>query len=284
MAEGSEQATAKSWMTVDRRTIEARFETLVRANRTTIAIVFPLVGAILMAAGLEGIIPRWIAMHPYLLLFATLVMRTPLVAGLLPLVDRRGLAGLLVLSGFTYGIEFLGVTTGFPYGEFVYRTDLGPMLFGEIPAALPIFFFPLLLNSYLLIVLLLPQASRYQSIPLATAVVITMDLVLDPAAVALGFWEYTAVGVYYDVPVSNYVGWLGSATVAAIIVGMSFEPDRLRERLRSCEFMLDDFVSFILLWGLLNLYFGHVVPVVIAGGLTALLYTVRRFDFPIFGD
>ncbi|MDY6817716.1 MAG: bisanhydrobacterioruberin hydratase [Halobacteriales archaeon] len=283
MAEGSEQASARGWSTLNRRAIEARFEGVVRANRTTIAVVFPLVGATLMAAGLEGIIPRWIAMHPYLLLFATLVMRTPLFAGLLPLIDRRGLAGLVALTAFTYGIEFLGVTTGFPYGEFVYQTDLGPMLFGEIPAALPIFFFPLLLNSYLLILLLLPRAGRLQTIPLAAAVVITMDFVLDPAAVALGFWEYAAAGVYYGVPASNFLGWLGSGTVAAIIVGVSFDPDRLRDRLRSCEFMLDDFVSFVVLWGLLNLYFGHAIPVAIAGGLTTLLYTVGRFDFPIFG-
>ncbi len=51
------------------------------------------------------------------------------------------------------------MTTGWPYGQFEYLVDLGPMLFGTVPLGLPVFFLPLVLNSYLLCLLLLGGAT-----------------------------------------------------------------------------------------------------------------------------
>ena len=87
----------------------------------------------------------------------TMVMRLPLVAGLKPLADKKLLTGIGLLTVYSYVIEFIGVETGFPYGNFSYGIDLGPMLFGKIPIGLPIFFIPLVLNSYILALLLFPE-------------------------------------------------------------------------------------------------------------------------------
>ncbi|WP_254545334.1 bisanhydrobacterioruberin hydratase [Halomarina pelagica] len=265
-----------------RARVETRLDDLVRGNRFVISVVFPVVGAVLLVASAESLLGP-LAYNPYLILAGVVVMRLPLVAGVAPLLDRRATAALLALTLYAYGIEYLGVTTGWPYGEFEYAIDLGPMLFGAIPVGLPVFFFPLVLNSYLLCLLLLGgRADRARvRLPVVVLAVLGMDLVLDPAAVSVGFWRYAGGGAYYGVPLSNYLGWVLSATVAVAAFDLGFERAGLRHRLRECEFMLDDLVSFVLLWGPINAYFGNWVPVGVAAlfGL-GLLYT-DRFDFDV---
>ncbi|PSP84125.1 carotene biosynthesis protein [Halobacteriales archaeon QS_6_64_34] len=266
----------------DRHNVAARLDTLVRKHRFTIAVVFPLVGAVTLLASAKGLLPPPLAFNPFFVLFGTLVMRLPLVAGVAPLLDREATLALVTLTLYSYGIELVGVHTGWPYGEFTYGVDLGPMLFGEVPLGLPVFFFPLVLNAYLLVVLLLDDWA--ESTPvwlLATlATVMLVDLVLDPGAVAIGFWEYR-VQQFYGVPWSNYLGWVLSGSVAVLLFDLGFDRAGLRRRLEECEFMLDDLVSFVLLWGGINLFYANWIPVGLAALLgTGLLWT-ERFDFDL---
>lgn len=268
---------------VTRERVEARLDALVAENRFTIAVVFPLMGAVLLVASAEALLPGPLNFNPYLVLFGTLVMRLPLVAGVAPLMDRRAWVALGLLTAYAYGIEYLGVTTGWPYGAFAYGVDLGPMLFGEVPLGLPVFFFPLVLNSYLLCLLLLGDraASAFVRLPVVIATVLAVDLVLDPGAVALGFWAYDGGGAYYGVPWSNYAGWVLSATVAVGLFDAAFDHRALVRRVRGCAFMLDDLVSFVILWGGINAYFGNWVPVAVAFLFFLGLVRIDRFDFRV---
>ncbi|UPV73415.1 carotenoid biosynthesis protein [Halorussus limi] len=266
-----------------RRRVEAALSTLVRENRFTIAVVFPLVGAALFVLSHERVLlPAWLAMNPLLVLFGTAVMRLPLVAGLAPLVDRKAGLGLLAVTAYSYAVEYVGVHYGVPYGEFSYQLELGPMV-GGVPVGLPVFFLPLVVNSYLLVLLLFPRAGRVRRTLAALAVVLVVDLVLDPAAVGLGFWTYDGGGVYYGVPLSNFRGWVLSGLVAVSIVEWSFDREALADRLANCEFALDDFVSFVVLWGAMNVYFGNWVPVALASVLATGLVRTDRFDFAGLG-
>jgi len=104
-----------------------------------------------------------------------------------------------------------------------------------------------------------------------------MDIVLDPGAVALGFWSF-GEGGFYGVPLTNYAGWVLSATVAVFLLDASLDRDALLRRLESCEFMLDDMVSFVILWGGINLWFGSLVPALVALLFGAGLVRAERFD------
>lgn len=262
--------------------LEGRLDELVDENRFTIAVVFPTIGAITLLASAEGLLPDPLAFNPYFLLFGVAVMRLPLIAGVAPLITRKAVAGLVVLCGYTYAIEFTGVLTGYPYGAFEYGIDLGPMLAGHVPAALPLFFLPLVMNAYLLCLLLLGDAARRASIrvPVVVAAVVGMDLVLDPAAVAVGFWAFDDGGLYYGVPWLNYAGWVLSATVAVTVLDYVFDSAGLLARLDSCRFMLDDLVSFVILWGGVNAFYGNWIPAALAVGYGYALWKTDRFDFP----
>jgi len=266
----------------DRRGATDRLDALVREHRFTIAVVFPLVGAVTLLASAEGLLPPPLAFNPFFVLFGTLVMRLPLAAGVAPLLDRRATLALAALTVYSYGIELVGVRTGWPYGEFTYGVDLGPMLLGEVPLGLPVFFFPLVLNAYLLVLLLLGRwaDSAVLRLPATLATVLLIDLVLDPGAVGIGFWVYDG-GRFYGVPWSNYLGWLLSGTVAVVLFDVGFDRAGLRRRLAECEFMLDDMVSFVLLWGGINLFYANWIPVGLAALLGAGLLWTDRFDFDL---
>ena len=273
-------ASARS---VDRHDVEALLDRLIRQNRFTIAVVFPVTGALLLLASAEGLLPAILSFNPYLVLLGTVVMRLPLVGGLAPLIDRRAALALCALVLYAYGIEAIGLATGWPYGEFSYGVALGPTLGGELPLGLPVFFLPLVLNSYLLCLLLLGERANNPAVRLGTviAAVIAVDLVLDPGAVALGFWSY-AEGGYYGVPLSNYAGWVLSATVSVLAVDLAFSRTALLARVRECPYVLDDLVSFVLLWGAVNAFYGAWVPVGIAVLFGVGLVQLDRFDFQVW--
>lgn len=263
----------------NKREAELWLDAFVDGNRFTIAVFFPLVGAVMLLGSATGVVPELLRFNPPLILFGTVVMAAPLIVGVLPTVDRRALGGVGLLVSYTYLIEYVGVSTGWPYGEFAYGVSLGPMI-GGIPAALPVFFIPIVVNAYLLCVLLLGQRAASRAVRLAVVIpaVVTMDVVLDPAAVSLGFWSYADGGLFYEVPLSNYAGWVLSATVAVGVLDLTFDRSALESRLRSCGFMLDDLVSFVILWGVINAWFGNWIPVVVAVGFGMAILRTKRFD------
>ena len=262
-----------------RAALEARLERLVREHRVTIAVVFPLVGAVTLVASASGWLPPVLAFNAWLLLFGTIVMRLPLAGALAPLFDRRAALWFGGLIAYAYAIEYVGLATGWPYGEFAYTVDLGPMVAG-VPLGLPVFFVPLVVNAYLLSLLL--TRGRRATLPLALGLVLAIDLVLDPAAVAIGFWAYSSGG-YYGVPASNYLGWLLSGAVGMLAVDRAFDRDALRARLEAVEFALDDLVSFVLLWGAVNALYGQWIPVLLAAALGLGLARTDRFVLPSLG-
>ncbi|NGM67901.1 carotenoid biosynthesis protein [Natronolimnobius sp. AArcel1] len=263
-----------------RANIQHRLEQIIRENRFTIAVVFPFVGAVTLVASAEGWLTGPLAYNPLFILFGTAVMRSPLLVGLLPRIGWWALGCLGVLTIYTYAIEMIGVRTDWPYGAFEYTIQLGPMLFGEVPIALPLFFIPLVLNAYLLTLLVLGdwRDRLFVRVPVAIAAVVAVDVVLDPAAVAIGFWEFDSGG-FYGVPLSNYLGWVLSGTVAILLVELAFDREALLERVEECVFILDDLVSFVLLWGAINLLYGNWIAAGVAGLFCLGLFSTDRYDW-----
>ena len=120
---------------------------------------------------------------------------------------RRGVAAIAALSFLPLAVEAFAVWTGFPYGGFSYSGKLGPTLMGLVPFSVAFAYLPILLGS-------MGLASRFSGRNLvrfaaaSSAVNVAMDLVIDPAAVSIGFWSYADPGPYYGVPAVNFLGWL----------------------------------------------------------------------------
>ena len=260
-----------------------QLDAFITENRFTISVVFPVVGAFMLLLSAADILPVWLAFNPFLILIGVLVMRLPLIGGVAPLVNRKVGVGTLFLCLYAYFIEYVGIQTGWPYGYFSYGVSLGPMV-GGVPVMLPILFLPLVLNAYLLGLLLFPSLSRWKRVLITVGFVVAIDVVLDPGAVSLGFWSFEGSHWFYDVHMLNFLGWVLSAGISVFVFDTVFDRSMLKERLDSTPYMLDDLVSFVLLWGAVNAWYLNIVPVVVACLFGYGLIVVDRFSFPKWGE
>jgi len=117
---------------------------------------------------------------------------------------RKGLFILALFSLLPIVIEAVAVKTGFPYGHFSYSTAIGPVLFGLVPLTVAFAYLPVLLGG---ITLSRKGVTLLRAVLLSTGVILLADLVIDPAAVHAGFWIWENPGLYYGIPLSNFIGW-----------------------------------------------------------------------------
>ena len=138
-------------------------------------------------------------------------------------VERYGVKALLLfIVSFSFGVlvEWLGKTTGVPFGAYDY-TAPGPSIAG-VPLLVPLGWW-----AFTLIALsVAPVRRRLWLAPLA---LVAWDLGLDPLMVSKNFWQFEAGGAYYGVPVSNFVGWY-LAGLGLMWVLMWLEPRLKTER------------------------------------------------------
>ena len=127
--------------------------------------------------------------------------------------------GLFALS-FTFGllVEWLGYTTGVPFGPYRYLAP-GPQLLG-VPLLVPLGWFTFSVVG----LALAPAGTKRWLAPLA---LVAWDVGLDPLMVTQGFWAFDN-GVYYGVPLSNFVGWLAAGAALVTVLGW-LEPRLLRD-------------------------------------------------------
>ena len=120
-------------------------------------------------------------------------------------------AWLLFAAAFGFGllVEWVGHTTGVPFGAYTY-TAPGPQLLG-VPLLVPLGWF-----AFALIGLeLSPSGTKRWLAPLA---LVAWDVGLDPLMVSQGFWQFDR-GIYYGIPLSNFLGWFVAGVVLVTLLG-----------------------------------------------------------------
>ena len=113
-----------------------------------------------------------------------------------------GAAAFVVLA--TLGVEKLGTTTGFPFGEYDYTGALQPTVAG-VPVIVPLAWFAMGVTA---LEVGHHVGSRIVAVVVAALGLTAWDLFLDPQMVDAGYWEWAADGAYHGIPLSNYAGWL----------------------------------------------------------------------------
>lgn len=131
---------------------------------------------------------------------------------------KRGLWLLLAIGAYALLIESSALATGFPYGDFVYNGLLGTKLFGLTPWTVAFAYPPILLLTYWFARRRHHYSDRLKILFSTAFDAMVIDLVLDPAAVKLKFWQWNTPGYYYGVPVVNFLGWLLTAFIGALLI------------------------------------------------------------------
>jgi putative membrane protein len=116
--------------------------------------------------------------------------------------------GLFVLYLLSFASEWIGVRTGFPFGEYRYGNALGPRLDG-IPLVIGMNWV-LLLYASSIWSRLISKKLWVRSV-LTAFLMVLADLPIEPIAPTLDFW-YWAEG---SAPLQNYAGWFGISFLLA---------------------------------------------------------------------
>ncbi|WP_157967397.1 MULTISPECIES: carotenoid biosynthesis protein [Paraliobacillus] len=110
--------------------------------------------------------------------------------------------GVGVIALITFGIEAISVATGYPFGSYNYTNTLGHLIAG-VPFTIAIAWVGVILNS----MLLSNQKSKTKRAVETGVWVVVLDLILDPVAEKLIFWEWHGTGAYFGIPLSNFITW-----------------------------------------------------------------------------
>ena len=139
-------------------------------------------------------------MPQYFSVFAYISTSLLALAVLAYTFERYGPKALMLFAlSFAFGlfIEWLGETTGFPFGRYQYA-DKSLALLG-VPLLVPLGWW-----AFSIIALAIsPKGKKLFFAPLA---LVAWDIGLDPIMVSQGFWQFER-GIYYGVPLSNFFGW-----------------------------------------------------------------------------
>jgi putative membrane protein len=167
----------------------------------------------------------------------------------------------LVAAGLIgFGVEVLGVRTGFPFGEYYYTPNFGPHLL-DVPLTLIAAW--LVLAGYTYALYLQAVGRRGLVWLLAALHLVAIDLMLDPVAVeAMELWVWANKGAYFGIPVTNFLGWLFTSLLVQAVLATCPRPARLRGVLWVGR-------SIIAFFAVAALGTGMLVPAAIGGGLLA---------------
>lgn len=119
-------------------------------------------------------------------------------------------AVVVVLVG-AWLVEFMGRSTGFPFGPYDYTDALQPQM-GGVPLLIPFAWLMMLPAAWTMAALLAPS-SRLGYTLLSAAAFTAWDLFLDPQMVAWGVWTWHQPGGYFGIPWQNFAGWYLSAAL-----------------------------------------------------------------------
>ena len=117
----------------------------------------------------------------------------------------------LIVGNF---FEYLGVRTGFPFGQYYFTDLMGPKL-GVVPVMLGLAYVGMAYLSWTLARIILGgmqsplRGLRVVAVPvLASCIMVSWDFSQDPVwSTILHAWVWLHGGAYFGVPFTNFLGW-----------------------------------------------------------------------------
>jgi isopentenyl-diphosphate Delta-isomerase len=186
---------------------------------------------------------------------------------------------IAILGIYALAVVSAAVFSGFPYGQFGYSEKLGYKIFGEVPWTIAFAWTPLVLCSWAAARSFFE--SRTARVLCSTALLVAFDLVIDPAAVLLGFWSYPS-GVYYGVPLSNYLGWFGGGLLASILVEAAVS--YLRPQLPPPVQIGSSAFFILFFWTSVAAFGGLGIPAAAGGAGALAMYLWYRHSYYAFDE
>ena len=122
---------------------------------------------------------------------------------------------------FSFIAEYIGVSTGFPFGKYFYTQSLQPQL-GNVPILIPFAWLMMLPPSWAIANRITGKSGRsYIFLLISSLAFATWDIFLDPQMVGFKLWQWQSAGQFFGIPYSNYAGWFLAAFVISFFSNYS---------------------------------------------------------------
>lgn len=123
---------------------------------------------------------------------------------------------VLTIAPLAWGLEWLGSTTGLPFGEYHYTPTLQPQVAG-VPLIIPLAWLMMLPPAWAVASIIVGGRRDWRFVLVSAAAFTAWDLFLDPQMVGWGYWVWAHPGGYFGIPWVNFAGWLlGSALLTLL--------------------------------------------------------------------
>lgn len=164
--------------------------------------------AVLSVLYLVGIVGILLPIHPNFILLTplNLLVSVGLVLWYHGEWQRKTVLYLLIAYLAGFGAELFGVQTGLLFGDYAYGRVLGPKIWGT-PLMIGVNWLMLGYCAGILSNTLLGHRSFWLRGTLAALMMVGLDVMIEPVAMAYGFWSWEGDVV----PLQNYLGWLAVA-------------------------------------------------------------------------
>lgn len=172
-------------------------------------------------------------MTPYILLLTgVLVLYYTLKKG-----ELNILVWCLIIYILTFTLEILGTKTGIIFGSYTYGDTLGLKLSG-VPLIIGFNWVMVILGAITLAEEI--DKNIFLTALLAGTFAVLFDLILEPVALKLGYWEWESGRI----PLSNYYSWIGISFAASLLY--DFLDIKTNMKMPECYFTIQ-LIFFILL-------------------------------------
>ena len=184
----------------------------------------------------------------------------------------RGLSlGVAVLAAGV-GLEYVGVTTGVPFGSYTYTGVLAPQLPGGVPLAIGFAWVLIVVSGLFTARTILPARPGWLAAVGGAILAVGLDFLLEPVAYRVeGYWLWQETGGYYGVPWSNFLTWFIATLLMNLVVGQIINLDR---HLRWGWIPVSLYAMNVIMFGIVNLTHGFwwsgAIGLVLLGGLWLL--------------
>lgn len=150
------------------------------------------------------------------------------------------------MSIFAVILENFAIQTGFPYGRFAYGSLLGVTI-GKVPWTVGFAWTPILFGAYAISEKIMPRVSTWKKNILTALLMTSVDLVIDPGSVRLGFWSWEKTVGFYNVPWSNFIGWFLTSLIGVLLLRFLIKQRELQSTELS-PWMFSSYFLIVMYW------------------------------------
>jgi len=125
---------------------------------------------------------------------------------------KSSLLFLVTAGTIGYVSEYIGINTGFPFGNYKYNNNKG-VLIGGVPLNIPIIYSYFSLGIYLLTKIILNTTNTFWISLVVSLIATTKDVATDPLRSTYNdiwcWFKPDRHSSFLGVPFQNFIGWIG---------------------------------------------------------------------------